>query len=72
MESLVLTVQELTEITGRIKSSAQVRWLRQHGFTVVQRADGRPIVSRAHFQAKMDGILPGTKPQHYEPNFGTL
>lgn len=72
MESIILTTQELLDITGRIKASAQVRWLRQHGFTVMQRADGRPIVSRSHFQVKMDGIQAGTKPKTYEPNFGAL
>lgn len=72
MEPINLTVQELIEITGRVKASAQLRWLRQNGFTALLRADGRPLVSRSHFQAKMDGLAPGTKPKVYQPDFGAL
>lgn len=72
MESINLTRDELKDITGRLKPAAQLRWLRRNGFTALLRADGIPLVSRAHFQAKMDGLLPGTKPQTFEPNFGAL
>ncbi|MBL4573846.1 MAG: DUF4224 domain-containing protein [Gammaproteobacteria bacterium] len=67
-----LTSDELKEVTGRQKSTAQLRWLRRNGFTALLRADGIPLVSRAHFEAKMGGYLPGTKPQNFEPNYGAL
>jgi hypothetical protein len=67
-----LTLEEIKEITGRVKATAQIRWLRQHGFTVLPRADGRPLVSRAHFEAKMGGGLSLTKPQVFEPDYRTL
>lgn len=72
MNSIFLTVDELAGITGFIKSSAQLKWLRQNGFTALKSKNGRPIVSRAHFEAKMGGLLPGTKPQSFEPNFGAI
>lgn len=67
-----LTFEEIREITGRVKATAQIRWLRQHGFTVLPRADGKPLVSRAHFEAKMGGHLSQSKPQVYEPDYSTL
>lgn len=72
VEPINLTKKELQEITGRLKPAAQLRWLRKNGFTALLRADGIPLVSRAHFEAKMGGYLPGTKPQSFEPNFGAL
>ncbi len=47
---ITLTYKELKAITGRVKSSAQIKWLRKHGFTVLPRADGKPLVSRNHFE----------------------
>lgn len=67
-----LTSDELKEITGRQKATAQLRWLRRNGFTALLRADGIPLVSRAHFEAKMGGYLPRSKPQNFEPNFGAI
>jgi hypothetical protein len=67
-----LTPVELIAVTGRIKPSAQLRWLQQMGFVVLLRADGKPLVSRAHFEAKMGGAVTGSKPQASTPNFGAL
>ncbi len=66
-----LTPVEVIAVTGRIKPSAQLRWFQQMGFVVLLRADGKPLVSRAHFEAKMGGAA-GSKPQTYTPNFGAL
>lgn len=66
---IYLTVQELREITGRMKAAAQIRWLRRHGFTVLARADGKPLVSRAHFEARMGGFGTGTRAEDPEPDF---
>ena len=67
-----LTAEELREITGKVKPSAQVRVLRTLGFTVKLRPDGRPLMSRAHFEALMGGLPSSTKAQEYEPDFSTL
>ena len=72
MKSINLTSIELVQITGRVKPAAQIRWFRKNGFTALLRADGKPLVSRAHFEAKMGGFLSGSKPRDYKPNFGAL
>jgi len=73
MTPINLTLDEIKEVTGRIKPSAQLRWFRQMGFTVLTRADGKPLISRAHFEAKMSGFIGGpSKAQEYEPNYGAL
>lgn len=72
MLPIYLTIEELKEITGRVKASAQIKWLRSQGFTVLPRADGRPLVSRNHFETMMGGQHYLTKVQVYEPDFSTL
>lgn len=72
MNLIYLTLDEIKGITGRIKSVAQIRWFRQNGFTVLQRADGMPLISRAHFEVKMGGFQAGSKSQNYQPNLGAL
>jgi len=69
MTGICLTIVELREITGRIKHSAQVRWLRRHGFNFKLRADGMPIVSRSHFEAVMGGHGSTTKAPDPQPDF---
>ena len=72
MSPINLTTQEIIDITGRSKPSAQIRWLQRLGFTVLQRADGKPLISRAHFEFKMGGTSDRSKAQTYEPNFGAI
>ncbi len=72
MNTLCLTIEELIEITGREKASAQFRWFRSQGFTVLSRADGRPLVSRYHFESMMGGLHHSTKPQVFEPDFSSF
>ena len=50
---IYLTGDEVRGITGRSKASAQIRWFMEHGFVVLPRADGTPLVSRAHFEGRM-------------------
>lgn len=72
MLPIYLTIEELKEITGRVNATAQIKWLRSQGFTVLLRADGRPLVSRNHFEAMMGGQHYQSKAQVYEPDFSTL
>lgn len=72
MTKINLSPIEIQEITGRIKSSAQIRWFRMNGFTVLQRADGKPLISRAHFEIKMGGFLNRSKQKEYTPNLGAI
>ena len=72
MLPIYLTIEELKEITGRVNATAQIKWLRSQGFTVLLRSDGRPLVSRNHFEAMMGGQHYPSKAQVYEPDFSTL
>ena len=72
MSLIYLTAEELKGITGYSTPSAQVRWLQMNGFTVLLRGDGKPLISRAHFEIKMGGFLNPTKQQEYQPNLGAI
>ncbi len=69
---ITLTYHELKAITGRVKASAQIKWLRRNGFTVLPRADGKPLVSRNHFETIMNGHIPISRSKHIEPDFSSL
>lgn len=43
---MFLTSDEVADLTGRIRASAQIRWLDEHRFGYVIGADGRPKVLR--------------------------
>jgi hypothetical protein len=69
--AICLTVDELREITGFKKYSAQLRYLRQQGFKVMARADGKPVISRTHFEQVMGVKLPSSASE-FEPDYGAL
>ncbi len=52
---MILTQSELREITGYVKPSLQCRWLARNGYSFDVRADGRPAVSRAHYESRQAG-----------------
>ena len=60
VNSLNLTKDELIEITGKVRSSSQVKVLRQLGFEVKVRPDGFPLIARKHY-LKLMGV--------YDKNF---
>lgn len=72
MLPIYLTIEELREITGRVKYSAQIRYLRSQGFTVIPRADGRPLVSRSHFETMMGGEHFIKKYHEHNPDFSSF
>lgn len=72
MLPIYLTSDEVREITGRVKASAQIRFLRSQGFTVIPRADGTPLISRTHFEVMMGGSHYSSKPQNFEPDFSSF
>lgn len=69
--TLHLTKAELRDVTGYKRPDAQLRWFRKNGFVALQRADGMPLVSRAHFEAMM-GAATGRKGAEPEPDFEAL
>lgn len=51
--SMFLTREELRELTGLSRPSAQIRWLRANGFEVLRRADGVPLILRDALTTRM-------------------
>lgn len=69
---MFLTADELHELTGRRRPSAQIRWLRDHSWTFVERADGRPAVSRREAERQLESGATRRAPAAVEPDFTVL
>jgi len=52
---VLLSDQELKELTGRARPSAQARWLKANGWPFVINSDGRPKVLRSVAFARLGG-----------------
>jgi hypothetical protein len=52
---LLLTREEVQEVTGRKQPAAQVRWLAHAGWKFARDSDGYPTVAREEFQRNMIG-----------------
>ena len=63
---LILAAEELQEITGRKRYSAQVRALREMGIRHWVRPDGKPVVPVSEFEGK------ARKDQEVTPDFEAL
>jgi hypothetical protein len=53
--ALILVSEELEEITGKRRFSAQAKALAMIGISYKLRPDGFPLVSRTHFEQIMGG-----------------
>jgi Domain of unknown function (DUF4224) len=62
---MILPQSNLKELTGYVRSSAQARWLRRHGWRFTVNALGEPIVAMAEFNRKMVG---GSAVKNQEPD----
>ena len=49
---MFLTIEELCQLSGYRKPALQSRWLAENGYSFDVRADGKPVVSRAHYEAR--------------------
>jgi len=67
---IFLTESELEHLTGYKKPKLQRQWLANNGYSFDVRADGRPIVSRAHYESRHSGKARGRRPS--EPDFAAL
>ena len=65
MVNLVLTRDELIELTGYKQPKRQVAWLRQQGISLYVAANGRPKVLRSTLEN-------ATVNRRTEPNFAAL
>jgi hypothetical protein len=66
---MFLTGNEIRTLTGKIRHSAQVRWLREHGYKVEVNGLGVPVVAVAEVNRKMVGAQSIRK---QEPNWGAM
>ena len=66
---MFLTVDELADLTGLKRPTAQLNWLRLRGWPVESDAKGRPRVLRSVVEARLGGV---SAPTRAEPNFGAL
>lgn len=60
---MFMTPEEVADLTGRTRASAQIRWLDEHLFGYVVGADGRPKVLREIVLSR----LGSTRQQKKEP-----
>lgn len=68
---MILSTDELRKLTGRVRYSAQLRWLRANGFAALQDADGRPLVLRSTIEARMGDASPA-RTRNISPNWSAL
>jgi len=52
---MLMTDSEITEVTGRQRPKAQIRWLKARGWPFEVDADGRPKVLRSVMVARLGG-----------------
>lgn len=65
----VLRASDIVALTGYLRASAQLRWLRRHGWRFSVNALGHPVIATAEWSRKMIG---GSATQQQEPNWGAL
>ena len=52
---MILSKSDLKALTGYVRVSAQIRWLRKHGWRFVVNGLGDPIVAEAEFNRHLVG-----------------
>ncbi len=57
-QTLTLSSDQLEELTGKVRWSAQIKALRQMGFEVKVRPDGFPLVDIDHYKIMMGAVPP--------------
>ena len=70
---LFLAADDLHELTGFVRPSKQIEWLKREGFAFRVAADGHPRVLREHVSRLLDpgsGAKKAKAPT--EPNFSTM
>lgn len=63
---MFLTRDELRVLTGRLRPSAQARWLRDHGYRHTVNALGAPVVAVAEANRKLVGGVKVAQEPHWE------
>lgn len=63
---MFLTAHEIQQLTGRQRPSAQVRWLRQHGYRHTVNALGNPVIAVAEANRKLVGGMKTAQEPNWE------
>lgn len=63
---MILSPDDLKGLTGYVRASAQVRWLRRHGWRFTVNALGLPVVALAEFNRHMVGGRATKQEPHFE------
>ena len=69
---MFLTSAELAELTGYKLPAHQRRWLTAHGWSYATNANGRPVVSRSHAEARLAGAGVADQAPAWAPNLEAL
>lgn len=67
MDVLILTPDELRDVTGYVLPAAQCRWLDRNGWTYSKNRNGRPIVATRHALGKLGVVEANQDTQPPEP-----
>lgn len=49
---MFLSPEQIEQLTGYRKAALQRQWLINNGYSFDVRADGRPVVSKAHYESR--------------------
>lgn len=66
---MFLSPQEIEQLTGKKRPSAQVRWLRDRGYKIEVNGLGRPVVMVAEVNRR---LLGGSAARKQEPNWDAM
>jgi len=70
---MVLTRNELFELSGYKRASSQINWLNENSFPFEVAADGYPRVLTSYVNNRLGGLVTSTpKVKRNKPNFAAL
>lgn len=69
---MILTPEELSALTGKVRSDAQVRALRFMGIDHLVRPDGTVAVLRSHAEKSLGGQPASGKVKRTEPDYSMV
>lgn len=71
---MLVSTQEIEKLTGKVRYSAQAKWLREHGYKIDQRDDGSIILLMDEVQHKLLTKPPaaGKQKRDWRPNLSVL
>lgn len=62
---MILPQSDIRALTGYVRASAQIRWLRKHGWRFTVNGLGEPVVAEAEFNRR---LVSGTAARQQDVN----